>query len=66
MFFLCEVVDMRGLVFVIDTPFSTVPFDICKFVDSEGVSFVNSSTMELFSSCNSLLWRLIFDESVTD
>lgn len=64
MFFLCKVVDVRGLILVVDAPFPTIPLDVCEFVDREGVSFVNGCAMKLFGGCYSLLWRLIFDESV--
>ena len=64
MLLLLEIGDIGWLVLVVDTSFSTIPFDFCELVDGECVLLVDSRAVELLGSCDSLLWRVILDEGV--
>lgn len=64
MLLFCEVIDLRCLVFVINAAFPSISFNVCDLVDGKCMSFVNGGTVELLGSCDGLLGRLVFDESV--
>lgn len=65
MLLLLEIGGIWWLVIVVDTSFSTKPFDVCELVDGECVPPVDSRAVELLGSCDSLLWRVILDEGIT-
>ena len=65
MWFLMEFFNIRWLVFVVNTSFPAVSFDIRELIYGESVLFINKCSMKLLGSCNSLLWCLILDKGVT-
>ena len=60
-----EFFNIGWLVFVVNTSFPAISFDICELINGESVLFINKGAMKLLGSCNSLLWCLIFDKGVT-
>ncbi len=65
MWFLMEFFDIGWLVFVVNTSFPAISFDICELINGESVLFINKGAMKLLGSCNSLLWCLILDKGIT-
>jgi hypothetical protein len=58
-----EFLDLRGCVLLIDTALSAKPIDICQFVYSKGVSFVEGDAIETLAGSNSLRGSGVFNES---
>jgi hypothetical protein len=63
MLLLGELVDVRGLVGLVNTTFSSVSLDVGELVDAEGVLLVERGKVELASSGSSLGGRRVFNKS---
>lgn len=57
--------DSGGLVFLVDTSFTTVAVNIHQFVDSESVLLVEGDTVQGLHGSDGLFGSLIFDEGET-
>lgn len=62
MLLLGELVDVRGLVVLVDTAFSSISLDVGELVDAESVLLVEGGEVELASSGSSLSGRGVFDK----
>ena len=63
MFFLCEIVKLRWLIVIFNTPFASVSFYVCDSVDAKGVLLVNRSAVYVFACRVCLLRGLVLDKS---
>ena len=66
MLLFCKVIDLGWLVFIVDAALPSESFNVCDLIDGEIMSFVDGGTVELLGSCDGLLWRLVFDESIAE
>lgn len=62
MLLLGELVDVRGLVGLVDTAFSSISLDVGELVDAENVLLVEGGEVELASGGSSLSGRTVFDK----
>ena len=65
MFLLLKFIDLRRLIVIVDSPFPSISFYVCQFVDAEGVLLVYWCAVNMFARLRCLLRCLILDESVT-
>lgn len=62
MFFVLEWFNRWLLVFIIDATFSSIPIDIGKLIDCEGMLLVKGSAMKLSCCGGGLFWSIVLDE----
>jgi hypothetical protein len=59
---LCEWFDSRRLVFLVDTSFPAITFDIHQFVNEEGMLLIKGRSVQLLYGGNGLLCGFVLDE----
>jgi hypothetical protein len=62
MFLVVEWLNLGGMIFIIYPALSSIPINICEFVDRKGMFLVKSGSMKKFGGGNSLLWGFIFNK----
>lgn len=58
----CEWLDSRRLVFLVDTSFSAIAFNIHQLVHEEGVLFIKGGSVQLLDGGDGLFGGFVFDE----
>lgn len=60
-----EIIDVWGVVLVVDATFSPISINVRELIDSESMFFVERGAVEGFGSCDRLLWGFELDERIT-
>ena len=60
-----KIIDVWGVVLVVDAAFSPIPIDVRELVDSERMPFIERGAVEGFGSRDRLFWGFELDERIT-